>query len=68
MTIKKYSFHWQDKDKNRIRRWDNAPHHPELENFPHHRHLEGEIKPSSGTDFRDVLAEIEKKLMDQSLT
>ena len=28
-----YSYHLQDKNKNFIVRWDNAPHHPELENY-----------------------------------
>lgn len=65
VTIKKYSFHWQDEDKNLVIRWDNAPHHRELKNFPHHLHLKGEIKPSIEPNFSDVLAEIEKKLMDQ---
>jgi hypothetical protein len=25
--------------------WDNRPHHPEVETFPHHRHVEGRIEP-----------------------
>lgn len=31
-----YSFHWQDQSGHLIRRWDNAPHHPNLNTFPHH--------------------------------
>lgn len=38
----KYSFHWQDKSGKLIKRWDNAPHHPEIETFPHHLHLNDE--------------------------
>jgi len=34
----KYSFHWQDKDKNIIIRWDNAPDW-DLHTFPHHKHV-----------------------------
>lgn len=38
LRILKYSFHWQDKHKRLIKRWDNAPHHPELAYFPDHVH------------------------------
>lgn len=34
----KYSFHWQDAQGQLIRRWDNAPHFPDLPNTPHHVH------------------------------
>lgn len=34
----KYSFHWQRADGTLLKRWDNAPHHPELSSFPHHIH------------------------------
>ncbi|MEN8217328.1 MAG: DUF6516 family protein [Pseudomonadota bacterium] len=36
--LSKYSFHWQDAQGKLKQRWDNAPHHPELPNFPHHVH------------------------------
>lgn len=31
-----YSFHWQDRNGSLVRRWDNAPHHSELDSFPYH--------------------------------
>ena len=62
ISLEKYSFHWQDKNKNLVMRWDNAPHYRELENFPHHLHLESETRPSSEPYFMDVLSEIEKRL------
>ncbi|MFQ6056656.1 MAG: DUF6516 family protein, partial [Methanosarcinales archaeon] len=33
-----YSYHWQ-KNNELIMRWDNAPHHRDLPNFPHHIHI-----------------------------
>ncbi len=33
-----YSYYWLDPEGNIIEGWDNAPHHPEIESFPHHRH------------------------------
>ncbi|MDV3103382.1 toxin-antitoxin system TumE family protein [Thermococcus waiotapuensis] len=33
-----YSFQWQ-KDGRLTIRWDNAPHHRDVETFPHHKHV-----------------------------
>jgi|GEM_PF-337193 len=38
ITVQKYSFHWQDAQGKLVCRWDNAPHHKELANAPHHLH------------------------------
>ncbi len=43
LSIKKYRHHWQGTDGQVIERWDNAPHHPEIETFPHHLHDGSEI-------------------------
>ena len=35
----KYSYHWEQRaQRGRIDRFDNAPDHPHLKSFPHHRH------------------------------
>ena len=33
-----YSYHWADAAGRLIRRWDSAPHFPDLPGFPHHVH------------------------------
>jgi TFIIF-interacting CTD phosphatase-like protein len=38
LSIKRYRHHWQSYDGQVIKRWDNAPHHPEIDTFPHHLH------------------------------
>lgn len=38
VTTTKYRHHWQDKNGHLLKRWDNAPHHPEIDTFPHHLH------------------------------
>lgn len=43
----RYRYHWQTKDGKLIKRWDNAPHHPEIDTFPNHVHNGSEIKVSS---------------------
>ncbi|MDY6789288.1 MAG: DUF6516 family protein [Candidatus Nanohaloarchaea archaeon] len=44
ISEEKYSYHWQSKDK--IVRFDNAPHHEDVQTFPHHRHIEEDIHDS----------------------
>ncbi len=34
-----YSYHCTDPFGKLIVRWDNTPHFPDLEGFPHHRHI-----------------------------
>ncbi len=56
-----YSYHWLDKNDNLIRRWDNALHFPNLENFPHHIHIgENEVAPGAPTNIFAILDEIAK--------
>jgi hypothetical protein len=63
-TLNRYSYHWQDKDGRFLTRWDNAPHHPKIETFPHHKHIENNTKivASTETDIPTVLKIIEKEL------
>ncbi len=47
INIRNYSYHWQDKNDLLIMRWDNAPYHPNIETFPHHKHKDNSIQPST---------------------
>lgn len=38
LEVTRYRHHWQDADGHLIKRWDNAPHHPTVDTFPHHLH------------------------------
>lgn len=42
-------------------RYDNAPYHPSIPNFPHHKHIAAEttVVASNAPTFADVLREIE---------
>lgn len=59
-----YRFHWQDKNGNVIRRWDNARHHPELRTFPYHIHIGGEkiVKESEIMSLADILKILESAI------
>ena len=39
LDITKYRYHWQTQSGKLIKRWDNAPHHPEVDTFPNHLHI-----------------------------
>jgi len=53
-----YSYHWLNREKELITRWDNAPHHSEVETFPHHVHEGDVIKPSEEPSFAEILKKI----------
>jgi Family of unknown function (DUF6516) len=57
---RKYAFHWQEGSGRLIARWDNAAHWPEIETFPHHKHLgeAGQVVASEGTTLEEVLGVI----------
>jgi len=38
IVVTKYRHHWQNQEGFLIKRWDNAPHHPQVASFPHHLH------------------------------
>ncbi|MFH0904891.1 MAG: DUF6516 family protein [Methanobacteriota archaeon] len=58
---REYSYHWQKNDR-LIRRWDNAPHHKNLPNFPHHVHNKRNVISGEDMNLADVLTYIEKHI------
>lgn len=60
----RYSYHYQQGDR-LIFRYDNAPHHPELPTFPHHKHTDDRVEPCQEPDLQDVLREIDTRLYPQ---
>ena len=55
-----YSYHWADSSGNLLRRWDNAPHFPDLPNFPDHMHngKTGDVSAGNSVNLFSVLDEI----------
>ena len=66
IEIIKYSFHWQ-KENGLIKRWDNAPHHPEIETYPHHLHdgSEDSVFPYLPVDIEEILKQVSKHIKSQ---
>ena len=55
----KYSYQYMDFNKNLIFRYDNAYHHPEIQTFPHHKHLPDNITSTNEPELIDILFEIQ---------
>jgi hypothetical protein len=57
-----YSYHYQDSSANLIFRFDDTPHHVEIDSFPHHKHVEQEstIEASTPPTLVSVMEEIIK--------
>lgn len=63
-----YNFHWQNPNGLLIKRWDNAPHHPELNGFPDHVHDASEgnvISGLAGINLERVLDLISQQLVTE---
>ena len=61
VTRRMYSYHYQGEDASLVFRYDDTPHFPEVDSFPHHKHVGGESRAASSAapDLRAVLHEIE---------
>ncbi|MGI9860896.1 DUF6516 family protein [Moorella naiadis] len=57
-----YSFHIQNAKGTLLKRWDNAPHHRSLSNFPHHCHdgKSGKVFSTRAMTGKFFLRELEK--------
>ena len=62
----KYRYHYMDKEKKMIFRYDNAEHHKNIKTFPHHKHLKNGIIESLEPNLFDILLEIEEKIRSKN--
>ncbi|HWQ32480.1 MAG TPA: DUF6516 family protein [Blastocatellia bacterium] len=46
-------------------RYDNAPHHPLLPGFPHHKHIGRRTVPAAEPSLKEVLQEVSALLSDE---
>ena len=51
----KYRFHLMNEENELVTRWDTAPHHPELENSPFHKHTENTVEPTKEHEGHNLL-------------
>jgi len=55
--LKRYSYYWLNRANTLKIGWDNAPHHTQLESFPHHKHIhqQKDLQPSTETSLEEVM-------------
>jgi len=58
LSIDKYRLHYMNSAGQMLFRYDNAPHYPEIDSYPHHKHTTDKIIPSSMPSLKDILNEI----------
>jgi hypothetical protein len=51
-----------DASQNLIFRYDNAPHHPQVSSFPHHKHVAEKVHASAEPKLRDILFEVARQI------
>ena len=61
--VETYTFHWQTADGKLRKRWDNVPHHKDVDTFPNHLHLPEKIVASPPMTLKKILADIERTLL-----
>lgn len=56
-TLIRYSYYWLDAQNALKTGWDNAPHHAQLDTFPHHKHIgeQSTLAPSTETCLEDII-------------
>ena len=60
--LHKYAYYWLTPTGEVIQGWDNAPHHPQVNTYPHHSHTAGGIQPSQIRLLADVLDLLEQRI------
>jgi hypothetical protein len=58
VSIEKYRLHYMNSTGQMLFRYDNAPHHPEIDSYPYHKHTSDRIVPSTMPTLKDILNEI----------
>ena len=62
--LETYAYYWLDQNDRLLIGWDNAPHHPRLPTFPHHKHVASQDnrQPSDETSPEEIMAAIRDRL------
>jgi hypothetical protein len=63
LSVDKYPLHYMNAGGQMVFRYDNSPHHPEIDSYPHHKHTPGKIRPSKIPSIQDILNEISAMIL-----
>ncbi len=59
----KYKYQWQFENGNLISRWDNVPHHQEIDTSPHHMHDDEGVHAAKSMDLKTIIDIIMEKIV-----
>jgi len=65
LTVTDYRYHYMAAENKLIFRYDNAPHYPRMDTFPHHKHLPSVVQDATMPSTNDLLAEIDSIVIGQ---
>jgi hypothetical protein len=57
---KKFKYHFRGLNNEMIFRYDNVPHHPDVESFPLHKHIGTKVVACNEPDLFEVISEIQE--------
>ena len=63
LSLIKYKYQWQSENGELISRWDNVPHHQEIDTFPCHVHNDKGVLASAKMDLKTVIDIIMDKII-----
>ena len=66
-VVTKYRYHHMTAEDELVFRYDNAPHHPEIGTYPHHKHTGHGVAGTHQTTDAEVLREAEGLVLRQLL-
>jgi hypothetical protein len=52
-----YRYHLQDVRNRLLFRYDNTPHFPDVDTFPHHKHVRDSVVPSARPSVQQAIEE-----------
>ncbi len=61
----KYRYHYMNKEKIIIFRYDNATHHKNIKTYPHHKHLKDSVIESYEMNLFDILLDIASMIQNK---
>ena len=53
-----YRYHFQDRGNKLVFRYDNTPHFPDLESYPHHKHLSDKVVAADKPSISMIIEEV----------
>jgi len=67
LSIDKYRLHYMNSAGQVLFRYDNAPHHPDIDTHPHHKHTSAKIGASNVPSMQDILNEISSIIVGRDI-